>query len=106
MKYYNQSKDSEETPIYPKEKSYDKRHNIYTNSQNIKNNFFNKRNSIIIIISLVIFFTLLKLNSRYNSLLENVEKLDKRIELIESQMKDIVEVKKNRKIGIAIVPDY
>ena len=46
MKYYNQSKDSEETPIYPKEKSYDKRHNIYTNSQNIKNNFFNKRNSI------------------------------------------------------------
>ena len=52
MKYYNQSKDSEETPIYPKEKSYDKRHNIYTNSQNIKNNFFNKRNSIIIIISL------------------------------------------------------
>ena len=103
MKYCNQSKDSEETPIYPKEKSYDKRHNINTNSQNIKNNFFNKRNLIIIIISLVIFFTLLKLNSRYNSLLENVEKLDKRIELIESQMKDIVEVKKNRKIGIAIV---
>ena len=103
MKYYNQSKNSEETPIYPKEKSYDKRHNINTNSQNIKNNFFNKRNSIIIIISLVIFFTLLKLNSRYNSLLENVEKLDKRIELIESKMKDIVEVKKNRKIGIAIV---
>ena len=104
MKYFNQSKDSEESPIYPHEKSYEIRYNIKnTNSQMISFNFLNKRNSIIIIISLIIFFILIKINSKYNSLLENVEKLDKRIDLIESQIKDIVEVKKNRKIGVAVV---
>jgi uncharacterized protein YdcH (DUF465 family) len=40
---------------------------------------------------------LLKLNSRYNSLIENVEKLDKRIELIESHINDITEIKKKEK---------
>ena len=103
MKYFNQSRDNEESPIYPNEKSYDKRFNTNIDSQKIKNNFFNLRNSIIIIITIIIFFTLLKLNSGYNSLLENVEILDKRLELIESQIKDIVEIKKNRKIGVAVV---
>ena len=103
MKYFNQQKDGEELPIYPHEKSYDKKHNINPNIQKIKIIFNKKRNIIIIIISLIIISTLIKLNSKYNSLIENVEKLDKRIQLIESEIKIIEENKNKRKIGIAVV---
>ena len=103
MKYFNQEKDGEEIPIYPRDKPNVKVNNENQNQQMNKTDSYPKRNLIIIIISLIIFLIILKLNSGYNSLNETVEKLDKRIELIESQIKDIAQIKKKRKIGVAVV---
>lgn len=103
MKYFNQEKDGEEIPIYPRDKPNVKVNNKNQNQQMNKTDSYPKRNLIIIIISLIIFLIILKLNSGYNSLNETVEKLDKRIELLESQIKDIAQIKKKRKIGVAVV---
>ena len=103
MKYFNQEKDGEEIPIYPRDKPNIKVNNENQNQQMNKTDSYPKRNLIIIIISLIIFLIILKLNSGYNSLNETVEKLDKRIELLESQIKDIAQIKKKRKIGVAVV---
>ena len=103
MKYFNQEKDGEEIPIYPRDKPNVKVNNENQNQQMNKTDSYPKRNLIIIIISLIIFLIILKLNSGYNSLNETVEKLDKRIELLESQIKDIAQIKKKRKIGVAVV---
>ena len=97
MKYFNQEKDGEEIPIYPRDKPNVKVNNENQNQQMNKTDSYPKRNLIIIIISLIIFLIILKLNSGYNSLNETVEKLDKRIELLESQIKDIAQIKKKEK---------
>ena len=103
MKYYNQEKDGEELPIYPHEKSNGKIHKKNTSLENFKNNLYSKKSIIMIIILLLIIVILFKLNSKYNSLKENFEKIDERIELLESQIKHIAENKHKRKIGVAVV---
>ena len=103
MKYFNQEKDGEKLPIYPHEKSNGKIYKTNPSLQNLKNILSSRKSIIIIIISLIIIVILIKLNSRYNSLIENVEKIEERIELLESQIKDISENTHKRKIGVAVV---
>ena len=103
MKYFNQEKDGEKSPIYPHEKSNGKIYKTNPSLQNLKNILSSRKSIIIIIISLIIIVILIKLNSRYNSLIENVEKIEERIELLESQIKDISENTHKRKIGVAVV---
>ena len=103
MKYFNQEKDGEESPIYPHEKSNGKIHKTNPSLQNLKNILSSRKGIIITFISLIIIVILFKLNSRYNSLLENIEKIDERIELLESQIKGISENTHKRKIGVAVV---
>ena len=103
MKYQKQEQDGEETPLFSHKKSNIKNHNSYPSPQEPKNKLLSQKKIIIITISLLIIAILLKINYKCNSLLENISKLDQRIEILESQLKGLVENIKNRKIGVAIV---
>ena len=103
MKYNKQENDGEKTPLNPNEKAKEKNIKSNLSSQKIKNNFLTKEKIGIIAITFLIIIILLVLNSRYNSLMKNVEKLDQRIEILESQLSDLVNNIHNRKIGVAII---
>ena len=103
MKYNKHEQDGEETPIFPHAKSNGKDHNKYPYSLILKQKLIAKKNIIILYVFLLVIIFLFKLNSKYNTLKENIEKIDKRIELLESQLNSLVENTYNRKLGIAIV---
>ena len=103
MKYNKHEQDGEETPIFPHTKSNGKDHNKYPYSLILKQKLIAKKNIIILSVCLLVIIVLFKLNSKYNTLKENLEKIDKRIELLESQLNSLVENTYNRKLGIAIV---
>ena len=99
--------DGEKEPIFTHEKSNGYNHGTYTYYKNIQNKIQNKiRNKkyvIIFTISLLMIILLFKLNSKYNTMKESLEKIDKRVEELESQLSDLVDNVYNRKLGIAIV---
>ena len=103
MKKNKYEVDSEEMPIFPHEKSNGKNQDIYIYSQNIKNKLERKKYIIIFSISLLIIILLLKINSKYNTLKNSIETIDKRVQDLEVQLNDLVENINNRKLGIAIV---
>ena len=101
MKYNYKDKDGEEMPIFPQEISNSKIHNNYL--ELLKRKLLTKERIIIIVLSLLIIVILFKSNSKYNSLIKSVEKLEQRIEFLESQISVIPENTYHRKIGVAVV---
>ena len=101
MKYNYKDKDGEEIPIFPQEISNSKIHNNYL--ELLKRKLLTKERIIIIVLSLIIIVILFKSNSKYNSLIKSVEKLEQRIEFLESQISVIPENTYHRKIGVAVV---
>ena len=101
MKYNYKDKDGEEIPIFPQEISNSKIHNNYL--ELLKRKLLTKERIIIIVLSLLIIVILFKSNSKYNSLIKSVEKLEQRIEFLESQISVIPENTYHRKIGVAVV---
>ena len=70
---------------------------------NSKNILFSKDNIIIIVFSLLIILGLFYLNKKYTLSVENYEKLEQKIEQLESKIINLTTININRKLRIGIV---